>query len=1462
MKVPFSRPLPSGISISLALLLLVAGKGSGQTVSGMGKPSMETPVRVENLDAAAFAEYAEGVERPLTGPDSSQKPEWTVWTDSTRPGHSGSKFGDTKVAGERHLRIGFKNAVAVGSVFTSGGGRLSVLKPGAEYPGRLENDGDWLEAERLENGEISRAEVPPGALAVWILPPGTRTRALRFSHQAQASDAVYAGHLEGAFITMERWSNQAAEAQAGAEDRPRKAPVINNGRRDTFEEWDNISARDPVPAGQAAVSEKNPERLILTWPAPVRLEALNLLGAGFSVAEIQTYTGPGDLHPLNAGDQNWRKVESFTDLQNGYPRPLWPNLLRFPQAVTTRALRLVITAPTSEAGHPHLKGNTREGKRVWLGECMALQALDGRPLQPVERPPVPAAPHPPIPVPFKLDRPGFVTLVIEDGSGRRVRNLVSETPFPAGENLAWWDGTDDLGRDQDAARHGVYRIPAQFVPPGNYTVRGLVRGEIEPRYEFSIYNGGCPAWETADKTGGWLTNHTPPQAALLVPAEKSPAGRPMIYLGSAVSEGGAGLAWVDLEGKKLGGRGWVGGNWTAAPHLASDRGADADRRTFAYVGSTWTSSNDNGDRTHGELRITALTADGDRPVLKYAFSPPAGGDKDLHWIRQLGGIAVHNGLLAASLNRLDVLLLANAATGVVLGEAAMQSPRGLVFDDSGRLLVLSGTRLLRCAPEAKAPARALVPETLIADGLEDPQGITLDPEGHIFISDGGACHQVKVFTAEGKLLRVIGHPGAPKAGPYDPLHMNHPSGMAVDSNNRLWVAENDYLPKRVSVWNPDGTLWKAFYGPSKYGGGGMLDPRDKTRFLYADENRGAMEFTLDWEKGGARLTQVYYRPETGDLELPDHAAAPELAVYHQGRRYFTNCFNSNPTGGSSAMVFIERDGLARPVAGMGNAADWKVLQTPAFATRRSAVSGDRQGPLLFLWSDANDDSQAQPEEVFFHASGPGGVTVMPDLSLCAARIDGKAMRFPPAGFSPGGAPLYDFAQGRTLAEGVLPPASSGGDQVLAGDDGWNVVTLGMAPFARESLTGTKNGQAMWSYPSVWPGLHAAHEAPVPDRPGQLIGTTRLLGGWVTPRDTDAGPLWAVNANMGTIHLFTADGLFVATVFEDKRLGKPWAMPAPERNMSLKGFTLSEENFWPSWSQTPDGKVYLMNGDRSSLVRLDGLETIRRLPASGITVSAADLRKSQAILTAAEARRQLAEGGGILKVTLRRQAPAVDGNLEDWAGSAWVDIDKSGVAANFNSDSKPYDITAAVTVAGDRLYAAFRTGDAQLLRNSGELPDAPFKTGGALDLMLGTDSAADPGRADPVTGDLRLLVTMVKDRPRAVLYRAVVPGTRAPVPFSSPWRTVTFDLVEDVSTEIRLAGAGGNFEFSIPLNILGLKPDAGKNLKGDIGILRGSGTQTTARVYWSNKATGITSDVPSEAMLAPQLWGKVEFTPEP
>jgi hypothetical protein len=39
---------------------------------------------------------------------------------------------------------------------------------------------------------------------------------------------------------------------------------------------------------------------------------------------------------------------------------------------------------------------------------------------------------------FHLDHPGFVTLVVENERGTRARNLVSETYFSSGDQVAWW----------------------------------------------------------------------------------------------------------------------------------------------------------------------------------------------------------------------------------------------------------------------------------------------------------------------------------------------------------------------------------------------------------------------------------------------------------------------------------------------------------------------------------------------------------------------------------------------------------------------------------------------------------------------------------------------------------------------------------------------------------------------------------------------------------------------------------------------------------------------------------------------------------------------------------------------------------------------------------------------------------------------------------------------------------------
>jgi hypothetical protein len=121
-------------------------------------------------------------------------------------------------------------------------------------------------------------------------------------------------------------------------------------------------------------------------------------------------------------------------------------------------------------------------------------------------------------------------------------------------------------------------------------IRGLAHPGLDLLYEFPVYTAGNPAWNTADNTGAWLSNHTPPSCAQFVPAARAPGGKDLVYLGSHVSEGTHGLAWVGLDGRK------AGGIWTGAQELAFDAGPNADPGTVLYVGATF----------EGELRLTAI----------------------------------------------------------------------------------------------------------------------------------------------------------------------------------------------------------------------------------------------------------------------------------------------------------------------------------------------------------------------------------------------------------------------------------------------------------------------------------------------------------------------------------------------------------------------------------------------------------------------------------------------------------------------------------------------------------------------------------------------------------------------------------------------------------------------------------------------------------------------------------------
>ena len=127
--------------------------------------------------------------------------------------------------------------------------------------------------------------------------------------------------------------------------------------------------------------------------------------------------------------------------------------------------------------------------------------------------------------------------------------------------------------------------------------------------------------------------------------------------------------------------------------------------------------------------------------------------------------------------------------------------------------------------------------------------------------------------------------------------------------------------------------------------------------------------------------------------------------------------------------------------------------------------------------------------------------------------------------------------------------------------------------------------------------------------------------------------------------------------------------------------------------------------------------------------------------------------------------------------------------------------------------------------------------------------------------MRLLFTVKIDQPVAIAYKYVVPGTREPVHFTSPVGTTNIDIVETVS-DAKLAVQrnqdGYIMEASVPLDYLGIKPSRGRTYRADWGVIYSDqdGRINQLRMYWSNKATGIVSDLFSEAEIQPSLWGEL------
>ncbi len=1381
--------------------------------------AIETSVARGGTDAAACAEWFGGNEKPCP-----KAAELVVEKGSQSKVVYGMSFGRSPDAGKRHLRLAFRDAVRLGGVFLTGGKvSLSVLKEDAEYPGDLGNDDLWQPLSCFQGDRKPTRVSKEKGSSFWYPANPVSTRAIRVTATVAETDPAdesgnRSGGLSSVYVFPEQLFNIAPYASAGATDNEREAMNLVDGDTEGWNRWGTKTGSDAS--------------CILSWPIPVTTRFIGLGQPFFTKAQILACTAKEAVHPKDAKEMDWKVVAVVDGMRTGYPmasRVAWIDLGK---NVTTRGIRIrPIAGPAVGGGfdreeHEHVRHYIQQGRLSGLSELYVL--ADREMCRTVRKECVVNEATIGVPVDFEMPFDGLATLVVEDEWGNRVRNLVSAGTFKKGPNRVWWDCSDDLTRDIDAANHGLYHIPERPVSPGKYVVKGIAHRPLSGTYEMSAYCPGNPPWCTPDHTGAWLANHEPPRAACLLPAGRV-GDKELVALGANITEGPDGLITVDMDGVKTGGRRWIGGTWTAAGFLACDMGEKRVAKHDYYVGGL----GKNGDIY--ELRVTAIVGSGEERLAAIPLGPDQG--------RAHGGIAVRDGLVVASLSCRGELWWRNLHTGDE-DRMKLDSPRGVAFAADGKLYAISGRRLVRVNLSEKTA------ETVTA-GLVEPASITIAGAKAIFVSEQGDSNQIKVINAEnGSIVKAIGVAGPCRSGKYDPNHMNHPAEMACDSKGRLWVAEHDYLPKRISVWDVrSGKLVRAFYGPPKYGAGGRPDQKDPTRFYYTEAG-GTLEFRLDYATGSTEVTRVMFRPDTDQAALEacgfplggEFACMPGEVIYGpKGERLYSNSYNTDPVSGTSCTILCREE-------------------NNRFVPAAYAYF-DHKNKRFHLWSDSNSNGKRDDGELFSSDAITTGYIFQQDLSLTICFYlekekehekgdHARALRLKPVAFGPKGNPIYDFGKAITVFKGATWGPSSGGNQMLV-DRGGNAFTSnGVKPGPLYSVAGRNAAGGTWSIPNMWPGLHAGHSAPRDAVKGRLVAVTRMLGDFVYPKGTKEAVV-AINGNHGDIFFLTSDGYFIDNFFEDIAVGRRWNFPTAKRGMELAGVSPGDEHFWPTLTQYADGSLHIVANDFScTLVNLRGLETLRRFSAGTVTVTPKTLAEVAKAREKIEAARRAKSGTGRIPLRLLSQAPNLDGDIGEWPEDTFAVIDSRGTAAWFDSNSKPYDIRGALAATKTHLYAAWKAqGAGNLAENAGGTDELLFKTGGGLDIMLG------------VHGGIRLLTSQVKGKTKSMLYERTVPGTpeEKKVAFTSPVGNVKFDRVTDVSEKVKLVrGANGDYELAVPLSVIGFAPAAGTTVKGDIGVLRGSGGETIARLYWSNKATGIVSDVPSEAELKPQNWGILEI----
>ncbi len=1064
-------------------------------------------------------------------------------------------------------------------------------------------------------------------------------------------------------------------------------------------------------------------------------------------------------------------------------------------------------------------------------------------------------------LPYKVSKNGYYTIAIVNSNGYIVRRLLTDEYLQKGESI-YWNGLNDEGKP---------------VSPGKYIFRGLYHTvPIRLKYLTTYNSPGNPPWQNLSGTGEWGGDESNAEAVATV--------NNGIYLAWPVAECGYSIIGTNLNGRKKWG-------YFGMPLALGHSGSCVLTAKGKYVYYADEVSNyNNNQQYHYYVDITCLNRKTGLPARFSLLRPydiiaedtvnlsnPARSQVKVNWWWRLWkkkdftlgtdaihdnydfserciggnltGIAVNDGKLYVSLRVPGEILVFNDKTLSKITQWKIIKPAGLAFSPNGKLYAISN-RSVVCV---NLKTGKITP--IITTNLQAPVDLTIGKNGNIYVSDWGKAQCVKVFNSKGKFIRIIGkYGGRPWVGKFNPDGMLMPRGITIDKNGKLWVTEDDYTPARISAWNSKtGKFLKEFIGSTWYGGnyGGPIEPNNPSLAMSA-----GVWYRINLKKEG------YYKP-----------------LWTMWRRFSKNqYFNPGPWMGAGGVNYTSRiiqfdgkeflttmqNGQTLVIGELGKNGSWKPLVAFGGLLNRSwdteILPDDKLGFFMspvpgfflkhagedFIWTNLDGSGKVRENEMQWAKTGwgktnPGDLEVF-DAGWGLGMLDNhmnviiasggqngekpEIVKFPFLGWTKNGLPKYNINKYKIILQPEKRFASfaidSKGDiftcMIVDGYSwGYNPALSAYAP----------DGKLMWCIP-----FSKTFQS------RKNIGGSGIMGPIYAGKNV--GEIIALANYHGSsyIPLITTDGLIIGQVLRNPANG---GNPGPDMYRS---------ETIPYIERLNDGRILLIDGANAhNVMQITGLNTISRFNGK-FTITLQQILKSKKRYT-------IKKSLSPIRIMISPSHIKINGHLKGWD---WATASNIGDSKHIPWGQIAMRISGKNFGQGDNVYIAFKVFKKGPFINTGSDYTKLFMTGDAVELDFSINPAANPTRKVPTIGDCRLLISKLNGKPVVVLYQAIVPGAKHPVIFDTSSRVV-FDKVEilkNTKAVIRNTSYGYVVEARIPSDVFGGNLWPGRVFQGDAGIVVGDKMgHTIARVYRFNKTNTGVYDMSEEAMLNPDLWGKID-----